>query len=78
MTRERVAHLNKIKAVLSSKMEIEKLQECCICMDQFALGQQMVKLECHPLHIFHYECLRQWLVQGHRECPLCRVQIRTA
>lgn len=76
-TRERVSHLDKIKKAAFSQLKLQKGSDCCICMEPFAVGESTVALECHTQHVFHYECLKQWLVNGHRECPLCRVHIRT-
>jgi hypothetical protein len=74
---ERMAHINKIKKSAFSQLKMQEGADCCICMEPFVEGESTVGLECHNKHVFHFDCLRSWLVQGRRECPLCRVPIRT-
>mmetsp|Transcript_10983 Transcript_10983/g.26571 ORF Transcript_10983/g.26571 Transcript_10983/m.26571 type:complete len:281 (-) Transcript_10983:230-1072(-) len=47
---------------------------CCICLEGYAKGEVI----CTPKqgdcnHIFHKECLFEWIKQNHDCCPLCRV-----
>lgn len=43
--------------------------QCAICVDGMIKGDKVVELPCH--HIFHGECVLQWL-RAHNTCPLCR------
>ncbi|WCJ31182.1 RING/U-box superfamily protein [Euphorbia peplus] len=43
---------------------------CCICQEEFTDGEDLGKLECG--HDFHYNCIRQWLVQKNN-CPICKM-----
>jgi hypothetical protein len=45
------------------------ITECVICADNFAAGQEVVKLPCR--HVFHCECVFTWL-DKHSTCPICR------
>ncbi|KAJ1993447.1 hypothetical protein H4R33_000640 [Dimargaris cristalligena] len=43
---------------------------CTICLDDIAKGQTVRQLPC--LHIYHVECIDEWLVQKSSACPLCK------
>lgn len=49
-------------------------QECMVCLDAFALEDTVL---CLPLcgHNFHKECVTKWLLERHRVCPLCSVEV---
>ncbi|KAJ1387632.1 Zinc finger, RING-type [Sesbania bispinosa] len=47
----------------------ETQEACCICQEEYANGVEVGKLDCE--HIFHIECIKQWLNQKN-ECPICR------
>jgi hypothetical protein len=48
--------------------------ECNICMDEYNLGDNVVKLSCK--HIFHKECIKNWLCNERVTCPVCRKDTR--
>ena len=63
---------NNVESISSS--------ECCsICLsewgDEECVGMNVVKLPC--MHIFHEECLFEWL-QGTTHCPMCREEPATS
>eukprot|EP00347_Sterkiella_histriomuscorum_P012285 403369175 len=40
-------------------------------------SKQVIQLKCNPKHVFHTDCIKQWLEQesknnNHQTCPLCR------
>jgi hypothetical protein len=46
---------------------------CLVCLCDFESGDEARKLQkCG--HIFHRECIDQWLLTGRNSCPLCRGQ----
>jgi len=47
---------------------------CAICLMDFEEGERVCQLNCHPNHIFHFECMKEWLDRNHL-CPYCRVSI---
>eukprot|EP00980_Cylindrotheca_fusiformis_P018491 scaffold6124_cov122-Cylindrotheca_fusiformis.AAC.10 len=49
--------------------------ECCICMEDFTISEEIVVTECS--HVFHKQCCRDWLRQA-RTCPVCRMDIPKA
>ena len=44
---------------------------CCICLANFKDDDHVTELKCAKKHIFHSDCLVQWLDKK-QECPLCR------
>lgn len=51
-------------------------EECVICLNSMKEGKNntVVPLPCHKSHVFHYECLLNW-VKNQQICPVCRAQI---
>lgn len=49
-------------------------KECNICMDEYKLNDNIVKLSCN--HIFHKDCIKNWLCNERVTCPICRKDIR--
>ncbi|KAI5866652.1 hypothetical protein GGS23DRAFT_281224 [Durotheca rogersii] len=68
---EAIATLPKKK--LNEQMLGSELKgECTICIDDMAVGDEVVVLPCR--HWFHEECVVLWLKQ-HNTCPICRAPI---
>jgi len=59
-----------------SMTEVEKAKECSICTDAYASepDKQVVKLFCG--HIFHKDCVSEWLTMYADTCPLCRAHMK--
>ena len=49
---------------------------CIICISEFNENEDIVELECHENHMFHYDCIENWIARGNRECPICRKVIK--
>lgn len=52
---------------------LEAGQRCLVCLCDFEAkdtGRKLVKCS----HLFHKECIDQWLTTGRNSCPLCREQ----
>jgi hypothetical protein len=45
------------------------MDECCVCVDDIHLGDEMAVLRCS--HWFHKGCVSAWLAE-HKTCPICR------
>ncbi|KAK3719273.1 hypothetical protein LTR37_004492 [Vermiconidia calcicola] len=55
------------------RIPIEPSQRCLVCLCDFEIKEMARKLvKCN--HLFHKECIDQWLTQGRNSCPLCRGQ----
>ena len=50
----------------------EELRQCCVCLDDVEVGQQVRTLPC--LHTFHAACAEEWLGKK-KVCPLCQFSI---
>ncbi|KAF1315116.1 Zinc finger family protein, partial [Globisporangium splendens] len=47
-------------------------RECVICQVDMSVGMKVTRMPCQ--HLFHTECLHEWLKIGN-SCPICRVEI---
>jgi len=48
---------------------------CCICLDQFVVGDGLRVLPCS--HTYHARCIDPWLLKHCRMCPQCRKMVFT-
>ncbi|CAI2377738.1 unnamed protein product [Moneuplotes crassus] len=49
-------------------------KSCTICLDDFKQGDNIINLPCHKTHIFHSQCIADW-VKENNNCPLCKTPI---
>ncbi|KAL8999110.1 MAG: hypothetical protein Q9169_001998 [Polycauliona sp. 2 TL-2023] len=48
-------------------------ERCLVCLCDYEVGEEVRRLtKCD--HLFHRECIDQWLTTGRNSCPLCRSQ----
>jgi hypothetical protein len=57
-------------AVVVERVEVE---QCSVCRDGMVESEVLQLAECR--HRFHLHCIRTWLTNGYRNCPLCRAQL---
>jgi len=50
-------------------------RQCPICWSDFLRNDFVTTLHCDEKHIFHTECIEQWIRKGQNSCPLCRQHI---
>ena len=50
-------------------------RQCPICWSDFLRNDFVTTLHCDEKHIFHTECIEQWIRKGQNSCPLCRMTI---
>ena len=50
-------------------------RQCPICWSDFSRNDYVTTLYCNEKHIFHTECIEQWIRNGQNSCPLCREAI---
>ena len=65
--------------VLDSESRHQKQSDvggtCSICLIDYELGGPKVsELNCANRHVFHTECVKQWL-EKNSKCPLCREEV---
>ena len=53
---------------VSSRIELNELTKCPICLEDFENGTQFRKVKCN--HLFCEECLEDWLEEN-KKCPVC-------
>lgn len=51
----------------------EKYCDCCICINDFVNNEKIIELPCG--HLFHPECIINWLGKYSHKCPLCKTFI---
>ena len=51
--------------------EKENSVMCAICLEEFTHGEEVDVLPCDDNHIFHVDCIAQWL-ESQTVCPVCR------
>ena len=58
--------------VLSRLADNDKTADCAICLD----AVQTNSISGAPCsHVYHYDCLMEWMVQNHDHCPTCRAAL---
>ena len=51
----------------------EKNESCAICVNDFTDGDNLRVLPCE--HVFHSECVDEWLINHSSLCPLCKQKV---
>ncbi|KAJ4800637.1 E3 ubiquitin-protein ligase [Rhynchospora pubera] len=65
-----------IKPINKTVVAFEEDAKCCVCLSRLQEGDIIKKLPCR--HIFHQDCVDQWLDVCQKTCPLCRVSVDSA
>ncbi|KAI7646994.1 hypothetical protein KC318_g18939, partial [Hortaea werneckii] len=67
----KTAELVAVAAEGGERVDIEAGQRCLVCLCEYNTKEITRKLvKCN--HLFHQDCIDQWLTQGRNSCPLCR------
>ncbi|KAJ5502473.1 Zinc finger RING-type [Penicillium fimorum] len=57
----------------ASAIHISDGERCLICLSDYEVAEEVRELgKCK--HVFHKDCIDQWLTTGRNSCPLCRGQ----
>ena len=51
-------------------------EKCNICLDGLVTDQEVIKLPCD--HVYHSECILEWLDKYNYKCPCCRNEVGKA
>lgn len=71
---EKVREINE-EDIRRLKIKVDKnLEECLICKEDFRMGMEALKCPCG--HVFHVDCLSEWM-EYKNNCPKCRAPILT-
>ncbi|CCG81348.1 Uncharacterized RING finger protein C57A7.09 [Taphrina deformans PYCC 5710] len=76
--RRRRLHLNNIlpPAYLSKLETVDYMAkdgvnaECVICLENFQDEEKLLELPCK--HLYHGDCIRKWLIERKKLCPICK------
>lgn len=76
--------MNLMRNIPYSRFMLDGDRDCTICLGQFADDDMVVQLKCNQYHIFHYDCLEQYLNYESafhaiiKQCPICRKPVEIA
>ena len=63
----------KFMEVSQKKENKNEFQNCVICMEKYEINNEVKTLPC--FHLFHKDCIDQWLKAGNDSCPICKNKI---
>lgn len=73
------ASMDAITSLPEKEMKYEnddaEVELCTVCLEEIPAGLVISTLPCS--HVFHNNCIRDWLVRSHH-CPICLFEISTA
>jgi len=55
------------------KLDNNTKLQCNICLDNIIENQEVIELPCN--HIYHYECINEYLEKYNYKCPCCRIEL---
>lgn len=64
---------DKLNSTVLDK-SILKNHQCSICLEDTMLSDKLIILQCK--HIYHKDCLKQWVTNNSTKCCVCRFDIR--
>lgn len=53
----------------------KEMEECIICTEQFKEDSEVCELGCNERHIFHANCITEWMKTS-TTCPVCRMPVK--
>lgn len=59
--------IKQLKKITYTKLlfDVEDTLECVICLNEFKDGEDVIRLKCSKKHIFHSDCLSEWIKSDH-------------
>ena len=73
--------MNIMSKIPYSRFMLSEERDCPICLRQFTDECEVVQLKCNQYHIFHYQCLEEYLNYENevgpimKKCPICRADL---
>jgi DNA mismatch repair ATPase MutL len=66
----------ELKTIMLTNENIKEYEDksCIVCLEQYKVKDKLKILSCE--HIFHENCIYQWLCKEKISCPICRKDIR--
>jgi hypothetical protein len=64
---------NSLDKIQTFKITKDMNERCTICMDDMKEGDEYYNLTCK--HIFHIDCIKEYLLNYNHMCPLCKKEI---
>lgn len=62
---------HKMGDELSSSSDIKYSAECCFCLEELQIEEEVAELYCK--HEFHSKCFIEWVQnEPNTKCPLCK------
>ena len=68
-------HVDRLTIHVCDGQDNQRDLSCSICLDEYEEGCKCITLPCQGQHVFHAQCIRTWLLESSRECPLCKSNI---
>jgi hypothetical protein len=66
---------NKFNKIQISNDNFEKYnKQCNVCIEDYKINDFVIELPCK--HLFHRECIENWLCKEKISCPVCRTDCR--
>jgi hypothetical protein len=72
LKKRELRHLTRVEAyrVRADSSIDEEATPCSICLEVFEAGEKVRTLPCG--HVFHRDCVDEWLLRESRLCPMCK------
>ena len=57
----RLSIVNQMQSIPFGNLAFDPNTNCSICFEPFNTNDQVLQLKCHNSHIFHTECIKEWV-----------------
>ena len=62
-----------VQKLVKYSLTENSIEKCNICLDDMGLGDDVLKLDCD--HLYHYNCINEYLTKYNYKCPCCRKEV---
>jgi hypothetical protein len=67
--------VEEMKLVIVESLAQLADRTCSVCLEDYELGDVLKEVPCPSRHLFHEDCVTQWLTKAGRTCPLDGIEI---